>query len=183
MSKAAVLMGPGFEESETMTIVDLLRRAGIDCTTFSLDQPYVEGMYRLILKADELFSEKIEEYDMLIVPGGRPGGENLKNDSRVIDMIRKFDKKGKLLAAMCSGTAVLAAANVIAGKKMTGYTGYAQKLTGAIFQEDVAILDQNLVSSQGPATAYPFAFKIMEAFGIDPSPYKERLLYNFAGGK
>lgn len=183
MSKAAVLMAEGFEESETMTIVDLLRRAQIECTTFSLTGPYVEGMQHLILKADALFSDEIEEYDMLILPGGRPGKENLLKDARVIEMIRKFDKEGKLLAAMCSGTTVLAEAGVINGKKMTGYTGYAEKLPGAIFQEDVAVWDQNLISSQGPATVYPFAFKIIEAFGIDPAPYKERLLYTLAGGQ
>ncbi|MEY8575414.1 hypothetical protein AALD01_13670, partial [Oscillospiraceae bacterium 21-37] len=64
----------------------------------------------------------------------------------------------------------------------TGYTGYAEKLPGAIFCVDVAVADQNLVTSQGPATGYPFAFKLAEALSKDTAELRERLMYNFAGG-
>ncbi len=85
---------------------------------------------------------------------------------------------------MCSGTTVAHAAGVLDGKRVTGYTGYAAKLTGAAFVEDeVAVWDVNVVTSQGPATPYPFAFKLMEALGTDPQPYKDRLLYALVGGK
>lgn len=105
---------------------------------------------------------------MVVLPGGRPGGENLKNNPKVIDLLQRWDKTpGKILSALCSGTTVLAAAGVIEGKRMTGYTGYAEKLPGAVFCDDVAAADQNLVTSQGPATGYPLAFKLAEALGQD----------------
>lgn len=183
MCKVAVLLAEGFEEGETFTIVDVIRRLEISCDTFYFDGPWVKGMHGMVLKGDKLFSEEIEGYDVVVLPGGRPGGENLKKNPKVIGLLQRWDKTpGKILSALCSGTTVLAAAEVIAGKKMTGYTGYAEKLLGAIFCEDVAVADQNLVTSQGPATGYPFAFKLAEGLGKDTTELRERLLYDFAGG-
>ena len=84
---------------------------------------------------------------------------------------------------MCSGTKVVHAAGVMKGKTVTGYTGYDKVLTDGNFVDAPAVWDHNLVTSQGPATPYPFAFRIMEALGIDPSPLKQRLLYNKADGR
>ena len=161
MTKAAVLMIEGYEESETMQIVDLLRRAEIETHTFRFQEdPFVYSMQGMYVKADKVFSDE------------------------VMNMLRWFNDNNMLIAAMCSGTKVLEAAGVLKGKTVTGYTGYGEVLKSAgKFVEDVAVFDQNVITSQGPATPYPFAFKIMEACGIDPSPLKERLLYHFAGGK
>lgn len=183
MAKVAVLMAEGYEEGETLTIVDLLRRANIECHTFSFGEAFVKGMHHMYIKADKIFSDEIKDYDMLVLPGGRPGGENLKNNPDVIAMVQYFNEHNKFLAAMCSGTVVLSDAQVIEGKKVTGYTGYEQKLIGGQFVNDVVVFDQNIVTSQGPATPYPFAFKIIEVFGQDVTEMKERLMYNFAGGK
>lgn len=183
MCKVAVLLAEGFEEGETFTIVDVMRRLDIPCDTFYFQDPWVKGMHGMVLKGDKLFGGEIENYDVVVLPGGRPGGENLKQNPKVIDLLQRWDKlPGKYLTALCSGTTVLAAAGVIQGKKMTGYTGYAEKLPGAIFLEDVAVADQNLVTSQGPATGYPFAFKLAEVLGKDTAPLRERLMYGFAGG-
>lgn len=183
MAKVAVLMAEGYEEGETLTIVDLLRRAGIECHTFSFGDEFVKGMHHMYIKADKIFSEEVKNYDMLVLPGGRPGGANLKNDPEVISMVQYFNENNKYLAAMCSGTIVLSDAKVIDGKKVTGYTGYADKLIGGQFIDDVVVFDQNVVTSQGPATPYPFVFKIIEVFGKDTTVMRERLMYNFAGGK
>jgi 4-methyl-5(b-hydroxyethyl)-thiazole monophosphate biosynthesis len=183
MTKVAVLMAEGYEEGETLTIVDLLRRAGIECHTFSFDNDFVKGMHNMYVKADKMFGEEVKDYDMLVLPGGRPGGANLKNDPEVISMVQYFNDHNKYLAAMCSGTVVLSEAKVITGKKVTGYTGYAEKLKGGEFVDDVVVVDQNIITSQGPATPYPFAFQIIEIFGKDTTEMKEKLMYNFAGGK
>ena len=183
MCKIAVLLAEGFEEGETFTIVDIMRRLEIPCDTFYFGEPWVKGMHDMIVKGDKPFGKEIEEYDVVVLPGGRPGGENLKNNPDVIDLLQRWNHTpGKRLSALCSGTTVLAAAGVIEGKKMTGYTGYAEKLPGAIFCEEVAVADQNLVTSQGPATGYPFAFKLAETLGKDTSELRGRLLYDYAGG-
>ena len=169
MGRVAVLMAEGYEEGETLTIVDLLRRGGLECHTFSFNEEFVRGMHDMYVKADKLFNDEIKNYDMLVLPGGRPGGQNLLEN--------------QYIAAMCSGTVVLEKANVIKGKKVTGYTGYQDKLVSGDFVNEVAVFDQNIVTSQGPATPYPFAFKILEVFGKDVTEMKERLMYNFAGGR
>lgn len=175
-ARVAVLMKEGFEEGETFSIVDILRRLGAQCTTFHFGTPWVRGMHGMILEADRPFSAEIEAYDAVVLPGGRPGGQNLKDDPQVIDLLRRWDAiPGKTLSALCSGTTVLAAAGVIEGKRMTGYTGYEEKLPGAIFEHRVAVADRNLVTSQGPATGYPFAFRLAEALGYDTSVVRSRL--------
>lgn len=183
MAKVAVLMAEGYEESETLTIVDILRRAGIECNTFYFDDEVVKGMHNMYIKADKKFGEEVKEYDMLILPGGRPGGQNLKENPEVIKMVQYFNDNNKYLAAMCSGTVVLSDAKVIDGKTVTGYTGYAEKLIGGNFVEDVVAFDKNVITSQGPATPYPFAYKIAEILGKDTTVLRERMLYNYAGGK
>lgn len=183
MAKVAVLMAEGFEESETITIVDILRRVGLVCHTFAFSEGFVLGMQKMKIKADRIFGEEIKDYDMLVIPGGRPGGDNLRTNPEVIRLVRYFNAQHKYLTAMCSGTLVLKEADVIQGKQMTGYTGYAEKLEGAIFKDDVVVVDDHLITSQGPATPYPFAFKLAEVLGKDVRELKERMLYNFAGGK
>lgn len=184
MCKVAVLMAEGFEEGETLEIVDILRRAGIHCDTFSMTtDEFVKGMHGMMIKADKLFSKEIKYYDMLVLPGGRPGGENLRTNPEVIKLVQYFNEKNKYIAAMCSGTVVLSDAKVITGKKVTGYTGYADKLIDGIFEEKVVVSDQNIITSQGPATPFPFAYKLAEVLGKDTSIMREKMLYNFAGGK
>ena len=174
MGRVAVLMAEGYEEGETLTIVDLLRRGGLECHTFSFNEEFVRGMHDMYVKAY-----------LLVLPGGRPGGQNLLENQDVISLVQYFNEHHQYIAAMCSGTVVLEKANVIKGKKVTGYTGYQDKLVSGDFVNEVAVFDQNIVTSQGPATPYPypFAFKILEVFGKDVTEMKERLMYNFAGGR
>lgn len=183
MKRVAVLMAEGYEEGETLTIVDLLRRGGIECHTFRFNEEYVKGMHGMSVKADKIFSEEIKDYDVLVLPGGRPGGQNLRENPEVISLIRYFNENHKYLGALCSGTIALEVADVIKGKKVTGYTGYENKLLSGNFVDDVAVFDKNIITSQGPATPYPFAFKILEVLGKDVTEMKERLMYNFARGK
>ena len=184
--KVAVLMPEGCEESETVQIMDLLMRAGLMCHSFYTGaEAWVPTMQGMTVRADRAFSaEAVADYDAIIVPGGRTAAAPLIANGEVMAALRSFDAAGKLVGGMCSGTTVLEAAGVLAGKRATGYTGYGAKLTSARFVADeVAVWDANVVTSQGPATPYPFAFKVMEALGIDPAPIKGRLLYAEAGGR
>ena len=196
MGRVAVLMAEGYEEGETLTIVDLLRRGGLECHTFSFNEEFVRGMHDMYVKADKLFNDEIKNYDMLVLPGGRPGGQNLLENQDVISLVQYFNEHHQYIAAMCSGTVVLEKANVIKGKKVTGYTGYQDKLVSGDFVNEVAVFDQNIVTSQGPATPYPnvavyeridpLGFKnsfIEYEYGKDVTEMKERLMYNFAGGR
>ncbi len=181
---AAVMMIDGFEESETIQIVDLLRRAGVKADTFRFqEEPFVTGMQNLRVRSDKVFSDEVMDYDMIVVPGGRTCAAKFIANEDFMNTLKWFNENNRLIAGMCSGTTVLEAAGVLAGKKATGYTGYEAKLVSAQFVHDVAVFDQNVITSQGPATPYPFAFKIMEAFGIDGSEIERRLLCREAGAR
>lgn len=186
VSKVAMLMPEGCEESETVQIMDLLMRAGLTCESFATGASvWVHTMQGMTVRADHLFSaQAVADYDAIVVPGGRTAAAPLIANDEVMGVLRAFDEAGKLVGGLCSGTTVLEAAGVLAGRLATGYTGYGAKLTSATFVADqIAVWDGNIVTSQGPCAPYPFAFKVMEAAGIDPQTVKDRLLYDHAGGR
>ena len=188
-SSVAVLMPEGCEESETVQIMDLLMRAGLTCTSFATGgSEWVHTMQGMTIKADHLFSaEAVADYDAIVVPGGRTAAAPLIANDEVMGALRSFNEAGKLVGGLCSGTTVLEASGVLAGRLATGYTGYGAKLTSARFVADeVAVWDANIVTSQGPCAPYPFAFKMMEALGVAEeiiATVKGRLLYKQAGGR
>ena len=188
-SRVAVLMPEGCEESETVQIMDLLMRAGLTCTSFATGgSEWVHTMQGMTIKADHLFSaEAVADYDAIVVPGGRTAAAPLIANDEVMGVLRSFNEAGKLVGGLCSGTTVLEASGVLAGRLATGYTGYGAKLTSARFVADeVAVWDANIVTSQGPCAPYPFAFKMMEALGVAEeiiATVKGRLLYKQAGGR
>ena len=185
MKRAAVLMIEGYEESETIQIVDLLRRGGVETHTFRFQEDeYVLSMQGMRIKADRMFSDEVRDYDVIIVPGGRTAWQRFLDNKDVMETLKWFNEQNKLVAGMCSGTKVLEAAGVLAGKKVTGYTGYENVLTSAReFVEEPAVYDQNVITSVGPATPYPFAFRILEALGVNTSNIRERMLYALAKGR
>jgi 4-methyl-5(b-hydroxyethyl)-thiazole monophosphate biosynthesis len=185
VERVAVLMPEGCEESETVQIMDLLMRAGLTCHSFATGgSEWVHTMQGMQVKADRVFGPEVMDYDAIVVPGGRTAAAPLIANDDIMGTLRAFDAAGKLVGGLCSGTTVLEAAGVLAGHRATGYTGYGAKLTSAQFVADqIAVWDGNIVTSQGPCAPYPFAFKFMEAAGIDAQPVKDRLLYDKAGGR
>ncbi len=165
MSKALVFLAAGFEEIETVTIVDVLRRAGIAVTVAGLTPNTIDGAHEIKMVSDNFIDDvQIEDFDAIVVPGGNPGYKNLRNDSRVISMIKKAFNSKKLIAAICAAPAVLSDAGILEGKVCTIYPGMENELEkgGGIPKQDIVVIDDNIITSRGPATALPFAIKIVE---------------------
>ena len=165
MAKALVFLASGFEEIETVTIVDVLRRAGVDVTVAGLTPNVVEGVHSMKIVPDKSIDDvKIEDFDAVVVPGGNPGYKNLRKDPRVIDLIKEAFNSNKLVAAICAGPAVLSDAGVLEGKSCTIYPGMENELEkgGGKPKQDIVVVDGNLITSRGPATALPFALKLAE---------------------
>ena len=165
MVKALVFLATGFEEIETITIVDVLRRAGVDVTVAGLAPNVVEGAHGIKIVPDNSIDDvTIEDFDAVICPGGSPGYKNLRKDPRVIDMIKKAFGSKKLVAAICAAPAVLSDAGVLEGKACTIYPGMEDELRkgGGKPKMDMVVVDGNIVTSRGPATALPFALKLAE---------------------
>jgi 4-methyl-5(b-hydroxyethyl)-thiazole monophosphate biosynthesis len=165
MVKVLVFLATGFEEIETVTIVDVLRRAEIEVTLTGLSNKVVEGAHSMKIVPDmSIDNVKIDAFDAVIVPGGNPGYKNLRNDPRVIELIRIAFKSKKMIAAICAAPAVLSDAGILNGKICTIYPGMEDELEngGGISTQDIVVVDGNLITSKGPATALPFALIIVE---------------------
>ena len=165
MSRVLVPLAEGFEEIEAVTVVDLLRRAGIEVHTASLDGPRVAGSHGIALIADiALDAASADDYDMIVLPGGMPGAEHLKNDPRVISLLRRFAADGRYTAAICAAPSVLAHAGLLAERTATSYPGFlnANSAPGIRLRDDAVVVDGKVVTSRGAGTAMEFGLALIE---------------------
>jgi 4-methyl-5(b-hydroxyethyl)-thiazole monophosphate biosynthesis len=165
MVKALVFLATGFEEIETVTIVDVLRRAGVNVTVAGLTPNIVDGAHSMKIVPDRsIESVNVNDFDAIVVPGGNPGYKNLRNDPRVIGMVKEAFDSNKLVAAICAGPAVLSDSGVLDDKSCTIYPGMEDELEngGGNPKQDMIVVDGNIITSRGPATALPFALKLAE---------------------
>ncbi|MBE6109918.1 MAG: DJ-1/PfpI family protein [Erysipelotrichaceae bacterium] len=185
--RAAVLLADGFEEGESLFVIDILRRASIGCDSVSIDQEMVRGGHDIYVKADRIISKEIfDDYDLVVIPGGMPGAANLRDCELVIDWVKKFDEEKKYVAAICAGPMVLKQAGISAGRTLTSYPADkyrdmfadAQYIDDNAKMEQMVVTDGNLITSRGPATTFPFAYKLVEVLGGNADALKNGMLYN-----
>ncbi len=179
MKKIAVLFRDGFEELEALSVVDVMRRANIECTMVGMDKLEVTSSHQIKISMDCQYDKTIETYDAVVIPGGMPGAVNLRNDPRVIELIQKFNGDDKIIGAICAGPIVLEKAGVIKGKTVTCYPGFETQLISANYQEALVLKDENIVTGKGPAAALAFAYTLLEALGINSSEIKEGMQYKY----
>lgn len=185
--RAAVLLADGFEEGESLFVIDILRRASIGCDSVSIDQEMVRGGHDIYVKADRIISKEIfDDYDLVVIPGGMPGAANLRDCELVIDWVKKFDEEKKYVAAICAGPMVLKQAGISTGRTLTSYPADkyrdmfadAQYIDDNAKMEQMVVTDGNLITSRGPATTFPFAYKLVEVLGGNADALKNGMLYN-----
>ena len=158
-----VFLADGFEEVEALTAVDVLRRAGVDVKTVSIQEgPVVSGAHGIDVHADLMFSNcNFNEANMLVLPGGLPGSTNLLAHQGLKEQLLDFAKKGKNIAAICAAPMVLGAHGILKGKKATIYPGIEDKLIGAIPTGEAVTVDGNIITGMGPAKAMEFALALL----------------------
>ena len=186
MKRAAVLFADGFEEIEGLTVVDVLRRVGVGCDIIGVTGKMATGSHGVTITADKELGDLTEQdflrdYDLLVLPGGLPGAENLRDEERVIGLVRAFDgAKDKYLAAICAAPIVFGKAGLTAGRRVTSYPdeGLKSQLTGAEYADDeIVVVDGRMVTSRGPATALAFAYTLVNLLGIDSTELEKKMLY------
>jgi len=159
--KVMVPLANGFEEIEALTIVDVLRRAGIQAETIGIVGSVIEGAHGVRVMVDKRINEIVpDEYDAIVLPGGSPGYKNLGRSNRLIEILKNFNNKNKLIGAICGSPSILAKEGLLDNKKATIYPGNEKLL--AYPRDKPVVVDGNIITSQGPGTAIEFALKIVE---------------------
>ncbi len=150
----------GFEEIEAIATVDILRRAEFEVVMAGLPGTMVEGDRGVKVVADKMLKDiRPEDFDVLVLPGGR-GCAGLFKSSKMMDIIKHFTEKDKLIAAICYAPMFLAREGLLKNKRATVYPGKERELP--MPRGEKVVVDGNLVTSQGPGTAVDFALKIVE---------------------
>lgn len=174
MKKVVVFLADGFEEIEALTVVDVLRRAKVSCDTCSIHNKSVNGAHNMSVQADKLIEDiNPLEYDAVILPGGMPGSTNLRDNEKVIDIVKIFNDNNKIIGAICAAPIVLAKALDLKGRKITSYPGVNNELGDCLYKEELVVEDDNIITSRGPATALYFALKLVEK--LTSKDIKEKL--------
>ncbi|MEM5793159.1 MAG: DJ-1/PfpI family protein [Candidatus Aenigmatarchaeota archaeon] len=158
--KVMVPLANGFEEIEAFTVVDVLRRAGIEVEMVGVVGSVIEGAHKIKVMVDKRFNEiNPKNYDAIVLPGG-PGYKTLERTSQLIDAIKEFDSKGKVIGAICAAPAILAHAGLLDEKRATIYPGMEKELSYP--RGNKVVVDQHIITSQAPGTAMEFAIALVK---------------------
>ena len=169
MPKVLIPLAQGCEELEAVTIIDLLRRANIKVVTAGLNDQPVTASRGVVLVPDTtlndlLVDNKINEFDMVVLPGGLPGADNLKQDQRIRTLLKNQIHAGKIVAAICAAPKVLAASGLLDKRKATAYPGTLEqlKLNSTDISTEAVLIDGPVITSRGPGTAMDFALTLIQ---------------------
>ena len=161
--KVYIFLADGLEEIEALTVVDLLRRAGIKIAMVSItDDLMIKGSHGIEIKADSLFSEvDFSDAEMLVLPGGMPGTTNLGAFTPLLDLLKVHYNNERKLAAICAAPTVFSALGFLKDKKATCYPARAAELDCREVSEDSVVVDGNITTSRGLGTAIAFSLSII----------------------
>jgi len=156
-----LFLADGFEEIEALTCVDILRRANIEILTVSISEKNVKGAHGINVEADMLISD-CGQAQMLILPGGGVGTDNLKASKPLADFIRTAHENGVYLAAICAAPTVFGGLGILSGKNAVCYPGLEDGLIGATVSSERVCVDGKIITSKGPGTTSEFALTLVE---------------------
>lgn len=163
MAKVLVPLANGCEELEAVTIIDILRRGGVDVVTAGLEAGSVKASRGVQLVPDTTLDAALaDDYDMVVLPGGMPGAANLKADARILELLKRMAAADKYTGAICAAPMVLAEAGVLAGRRATSYPGFLDGIADVAIVDAPVVQDGRLLTSRGPGTAMDFALTLVE---------------------
>jgi 4-methyl-5(b-hydroxyethyl)-thiazole monophosphate biosynthesis len=157
------------EEIEAVCIIDTLRRGGADLTVASVGQLQVTASRGVKIVAEARIGDCVgRTYDCIVLPGGMPGAEHLRDSAELIGMLKKQKQAGRLYAAICAAPAVaLRPHGLLDGVRATCFPAFRDRLDPAYASDERVVVDGHCVTSQGPGTAIEFALKLVERlFGL-----------------
>ncbi|MDO4912594.1 MAG: DJ-1/PfpI family protein [Lactobacillus sp.] len=185
MPKVAVVFADGCEEIEGLTQVDVLRRLGITCDMVGLTKLEITGGHDIKFSCDKILADDLYDYDLVSFPGGMTGAENLRDNDKLMGLMKKRHADGKWCAAMCAAPIAFDRYGLLQKANYTCYPGFEKDISSnnpqSTFSDDIVIVDsrEKLITSRGPATALAFSYKIAETLGIDTSDLQNGMLYSY----
>jgi len=165
VSRVLVPLAPGFEEIEAITVIDILRRAGVDVVVAGTQAGPIEASRKTKHVPDCTLDElRADEFDMIVLPGGQPGATNLRNDSRVRKFIESLRASDRHIAAICAAPTVLAAYGILKDRSATCHPSVRVEVGSAAKQisDERVVVDGPVITGQSAGTAMEFAFKLVE---------------------
>ncbi|ORY46879.1 DJ-1-like protein [Rhizoclosmatium globosum] len=166
MVRVLVVVADGSEEMETVICVDVLRRAQIEVTLASVGAQVVTCSRNVRLHADAQLNLSDSDFDAVVLPGGLGGAKAFAENAALHTLLKAFESKGKLVAAVCAAPIALHPANIAKGKQITSHPSVKDQLVAANwfgeYKEDRVVVDGNLITSRGPGTSFEFALSIIK---------------------
>ena len=165
MARVLIPLANGCEELEAVTVIDLLRRAGIEVVTAGLTDGPVTASRGVVLIPDRSLDQVLDDdFDMIVLPGGLPGADYLDADPRIHSLLKRMAEQERYTAAICAAPKVLLNAGLLDGRRATAYPGIIDGLMTENSQllADAVVTDGKVVTSRGPGTAMDFALTLIE---------------------
>jgi len=163
MKTVLVPFAEGSEELEAITIVNILRRAGVTVVLAGLASGALRGARGVTIVPDTTLDEALKQsYDMVVLPGGQPGTNTLKSDARILQLVQRMAQQNKYVAAICAAPSVLATAGLLAGKRATSFPGALAPFPEVKLQPSAIVEEGKIITSRGPGTAMDFALHLAE---------------------
>jgi len=165
MAKVLVPLAEGFEELEAVTVIDLLRRAGLEVISAGLTAGPVRASRGTVLVPDTTLDQVVhQDFDLVVLPGGLPGADHLNADPRLHGLLQRMHARKRFIAAICAAPRVLADAGLLEGRRATSFPGALDgtRLAGVNYQETAVAQDGHIITSRGPGTAMEFALALIE---------------------
>ncbi len=161
-----VFLADGFEEIEALATVDVLRRSGLDVATVGVGTVRPTGSHGITVKADlsdiEPLPTAADGLQAVVLPGGLPGTENLRESAVVNACLDRAAEDGVLLCAICAAPSVLGRKDLLCGRVATCYPGYEDDLHGAVPTEESVAVAADRITAKGAGVSIPFALAIVE---------------------
>lgn len=160
-----MMLADGFEETEAVAALDIIRRAEIDIKTVGIGGRSILGAHKITVLADlEISETDFSDISGIILPGGMPGTLNLEKNEKVRELILECDKENKLIAAICAAPSILGNMGLLNGKRVTCFPGFEDTLTGAKVSDDLVCRDKNVITGKGAGAALCFGAEIADYF-------------------
>jgi 4-methyl-5(b-hydroxyethyl)-thiazole monophosphate biosynthesis len=185
MAKVAVIIAPGFEEGEALALVDIFRRAEVACDMVGLESQEVMGGHQIVVRTDVTFDGSLDDYDMVVLPGGYDGAAALRDHDGFQEALKAADARGAWVCAICAAPIALDRAGLLDGRRYTCYptTAATIEAPGSEWVDEIVYVDGKRVYSQGPGTTFAFAYALVEVLGGDADKLRQGMLYNKVLGR